>query len=125
MITQCYFVSRKGHNALDSYVVDIGVSYDIDFPHSNVAEQHSRYVVEILDGELVHEHKAKNPSFKFLIFDALVHLGKNICHLPLYQRLEQIQKFIHCNDMLGIPDHKIPIELKDFFRLTNRKFNVT
>ena len=73
---------------------------------------------------MVYEHKAKKPYYKFLIFDALVHLGKNICSMKLSERLHQIEKFLHCNSMLGVPEHRIPIELKDFFRLTNRKFNV-
>ena len=33
-VTQCYFVSRKGHTALDASVVDVGISYDINFASS-------------------------------------------------------------------------------------------
>jgi len=36
LITQCYFVSRKGHTALDASVVDIGVSFDMDFASNEV-----------------------------------------------------------------------------------------
>ena len=74
-LTQCYFVSRKGQSALDSYVVDVGVSHDIDFP-THYGGKSNHFIVQILDGELVYEKKAEKPHFKFLIFDALVHLGK-------------------------------------------------
>jgi hypothetical protein len=123
MATQCYFVSRKGHQALDASIVDVGVSFDMDFAEAEIGSE-SRHVIEILDGELVLEHKAKKPYFKYLIFDALVHLGRNICQMSLGERLVCVQKFLQCNEMLGIPACNIPIELKDFFRLTNRKFNV-
>ena len=48
-MTQCYFVSRKGHTALDASIVDIGISYDMDFASSEVGGDR-RFVVEILDG---------------------------------------------------------------------------
>lgn len=68
--------------------------------------------------------RGKN-SFKFLVFDALVHLGRSICELPLRTRLECVEKFLRCNEMLGVsPCHRIEVQLKDFFRLVNRKFNV-
>jgi len=43
------------------------------------------------------------------MFDGLVHLGRNICKMPLRDRLECVSRFVNCNDMLGKPHHKIQI----------------
>ncbi len=53
LITQCYFISRKGYNALDAFVADVGISYEVDFASAETSDTDRRFVVEILDGELV------------------------------------------------------------------------
>ena len=83
----------------------------------------------MLDGELIEEHYPNNPTascLRFLVFDAIIHLSRNITQLPLKDRLHCVENFLHCNQMLGVHvrPHSIPVILKDFFRLTNRKYNI-
>jgi hypothetical protein len=55
-----------------------------------------KHVIEILDGELVIDNSVgQHPkSCKFLIFDIMVHMQKNITKLPLINRLKETAKFI-------------------------------
>jgi ATP-dependent DNA ligase len=56
-----------------------------------------RFVVSILDGELVQEKHGDRERFRYLMFDGLVHLGRNICKQPLRERLECVSRFVQCN----------------------------
>ena len=94
-MTQCYFISRKGSTALDSFVVDTEISFNVDMASAEAKNlENRRYVVQILDGELVTEVINNRKVFRYLVFDALVHLGRNICPLPLSARLLYINKFL-------------------------------
>lgn len=78
-------------------------------------------VVAILDGELIRE---SGGQIRYLVFDDLFHLGKDICSLPLRERLECAANLIRCSEMLEIAPHRIEVRVKDFFRLTSPKFNM-
>lgn len=45
LTTQCYCISRKGHTSLDSFVVDAGVSFGMDFASGESAETDRKFVV--------------------------------------------------------------------------------
>lgn len=118
--TEFYLVSRQGHGRLTAYVVEIGLSHLLEAASTEV-ELERRSVVAVLDGELV---KEKGGQIRYLVFDALVHLGRDICPLPLRERLECAASLLRCSEMLEVPPHRIEVRLKDFFRLTSPKFNI-
>lgn len=101
---QCYLVSRQGQGRLVTYAVDMAISPDFE-PATSEQEGGRRFIVSVLDGELVSERGEKP---RFLIFDALIHLGRNICPEPLRRRLDCISNFLRCNEMLGsIPTQSV------------------
>jgi hypothetical protein len=118
--TEFYLISRQGQGKLTAYSAEIAISYQFE-PASTECESEKRSVIEILDGELI---KERGGQVRYLIFDALVHLGRNICSLPLSERLNCVSNFLRCNEMLEIKNPKIEVRMKDFFRLTCPKFNV-
>ena len=119
--TEFYMVSREGTGKLVAYAVEVGLSHLLE-PASTEMGPTSGSVVAVLDGELIQESDSR--QVRYLIFDALVHLGKDICGLPLRERLECTTNLLRCSEMLGVRGHRIDVRVKDFFRLNCAKFNV-
>ncbi len=113
-------MSRQGQGKLVAYIADMAVSYQLEPALAEVGNE-KRSVIEILDGELIKD----SGKVRFIAFDALVHLGRNICQLNLKERLDCISNFIRCNEMLTIKGGRIEVKMKDFFRITCAKFNMT
>jgi ATP-dependent DNA ligase len=118
--TEFYLISRQGTGKLVAYAVEIGLSNLLEAA-STESDVDRRSVVEVLDGELVRENDGQ---IRYLIFDALIHLGRDICPLPLRERLECATNLLRCSEMLGVPSHRIEVRVKDFFRLCSPKFNM-
>lgn len=77
-------VSRQGNGKLVAYAVDVGLSHLLEAASTEVGPSGGS-VVAVLDGELIMESDSR--QIRYLIFDALVHLGKDICGLQLRERL--------------------------------------
>lgn len=52
MRTACYFVSRQGFGKLVSYAVNLNIASNFE-PASRELKEGRKYVIELLDGELI------------------------------------------------------------------------
>lgn len=86
---ECYFVSRntKGATSRRPLFYKVNIAISPNFSRLPKDRSFSR-IVEILDGELIVDRVREVEKLRFLIFDALVHLGRDIRKEDFVNRLQ-------------------------------------
>jgi len=98
---RAYFIDRKGD-------VQVG-TLNASMPMPRTRLENNEAQITLLDGERIGD--------MFLVFDALVVVGRDVCGFPLTERLSYALDVVRAN-----PTKPLNMSMKDFFRISDMDF---